>query len=77
MQRGEGGGRVSLIALTLPVTRSINHNYDKITQLNVSAEFVTATDVESDQHASCNNSGMCVRLFESEWGANRGAPMSS
>lgn len=52
-----------LITLTLPVTRqNINHNYDKITQLNVSEEFVTATDVESDQHAVCNNSGMCVSV---------------
>ncbi len=52
-----------LIALTRPVTRqNINHNYDKITQLNVSVELVTATDVKSDQHAVCNNSGMCVSV---------------
>lgn len=52
-----------LIALTLPVTRwNINHNYDKITQLKVSKEFVTATDVESDRCAVCNNSGMCVSV---------------
>jgi len=54
---------VLLITLTLPVTRqNINHNYDKITQPHVSEEFVTATDVESDQHAVYNNSGMCVCL---------------
>ena len=41
-----------LIAFTLPVTRqNINHNYDKITQPIVTEELVTATDVESDQHA--------------------------
>lgn len=67
-----------LITLTLPVTRqNINHNYDKITQLSVSEGFVAATDVESDQHAVCNNSGMCVCLFENECEANRGAHMSS
>lgn len=49
-----------LIVLTPPVTRqNINHNYDKITQQN---EFVMAADVESDQHAVCNNSGMCVSV---------------
>lgn len=52
-----------LIALTLPVTRqNINHNYDKMTQPNVSEELVSATDVESDQHAVCNNSSMCVSV---------------
>lgn len=62
----EGGGGVLqcwLIALTLPVTHhNINHNYDKITQLNTSEGLVTMTDVESDQHAVCNNSGMCVSV---------------
>lgn len=54
-----------LIALTLSMTHlSINHNYDKITQLNVSEELDTATNVESDHHALCNNSGMCVCLCD-------------
>lgn len=36
-----------LISLTLPVTRqSINHNYDKITQLSVVEELGSAADVE-------------------------------
>lgn len=52
-----------LIALTLPVTQqSIHHNYDKITQPNVLEELVAAADVESDQHAVCNNSVMCVSV---------------
>lgn len=34
--------------------------------------FVPATDVESDEHAVCNNSGMCVCLFENEWGLIEG-----
>ncbi len=54
-----------LIASTLPVTRQcIYHNYDKMTQWKVSVEFVTATDVESDQHAACNNDGMWVSVGE-------------
>lgn len=49
-KRGERAGAL-LITVTLPVTRqNMNHNYDKMTQPNVSEELVSATDVESDQH---------------------------
>lgn len=52
-----------LIVLTLPVThKNINHNYDKITEPNVSEGLVTATDVESDQYSVCNNWHVCVCL---------------
>lgn len=55
------GAWALLIALTLPVThKNINHNYDKITQTNVSEESVSATDAESDHDAVCNNWHVCV-----------------